>query len=367
MTRVAWKLSNVAIEGSTTPLHTRRMASLPRPTRAVLAAAVLASCGPKATHQPLYAAGTDKDDGHGQLAQASSKLLTGAETDDGLPAAKPVTPRRYIDEEYGGDQYGGDPYGGMAYGGASYGSYVPPPWGYPSVNRVPPYQQQVGLSAAIEGTVSWRGAMPAKAVSACGPIEPLAISAEKGVGGVLVYIERVTTGRVLPNSIGEQRPSIVGGLIVKRGCSLAPELQVVNPLPAQLAIHGDATRARFKVTAPGGAVNGASGVKVLELQEAGRIALQLKPGVTRVDAEDGTIGSAFVVGIDSPYYAITDETGRFRIDELAAGTYEVTIVQPPVPTVAGGKLTYGAPVMVRRTLRVDAAKTSRMDVALGAK
>lgn len=328
-----------------------------------LAASAIA-CGPKAPHQPLYAAGTDRDDGHGLLAQASSKLLTSAETEDGLPAARPTVPRRYLDDEYGGDQYGGDPYGGLAYGGASYGSYVPPPWGYPSVNRVPPYQQQVGLSAAIEGTVTWKGTLPAKIASTCGPIEPLAVSAERGVAGVLVYIERVTTGRVLPNTLGEQRPSIVGGLIVKRGCTLAPAVQVVNPLPAQLAIHGDATRARIKITAPGAAANAA---KVQELQEAGRIAFQLKPGVTRIEAEDATLGAAFVIGLDSPYYAITDETGRYRIDELAPGTYEVTIVQPPVPAVANGKLTYGAPVTQRRTLRVDAARTSRMDIALGPK
>ncbi len=330
----------------------------------LLALAASVACGPKATHQPLYAAGTDKDDGHGLLAQASSKLMTSGETEDGLAPTKQPIPRRYVDEEYGGDQYGGDPYGGMAYGGASYGSYVPPPWGYPSVNRVPPYQQQVGLSAAIEGTVSWKGALPAKVVSACGPIEPLAISTEKGVAGVLVYIERVTTGRVLPNTIGEQRPSIVGGLIVKRGCTLAPALQVVNPLPAQLAIHGDATKTRVKITPPGG---GAASAKVQDLQEAGRVAFQLKSGVTRVEAEDGSIGAAFVIGLDSPYYAITDETGRFRIDELAPGTYEVTIVQAPLPTVTAGKLSYGTPVMQRRTLRVDAARTSRMDVALGAK
>lgn len=335
----------------------------PRWTCAALAVVLLA-CGPAAPHQPLYAAGTDKDDGHGMLARASSRLLTSDETEDGLPARGVPPPRRYIDEEYGGDPYGGAPYGGLAYGGASYGTYVPPPWGYPSVNRVPSYQQQVGLAAAIEGTVTWRGALPAKVVSACGPIEPLAISAERGVSGVLVYIEHVTIGRVLPNAIGEQRPSIVGGLIVKRGCALAPAVQVVNPLPAQLAIHGDATRVQLAITAPGAAARSA---KVQELQEAGRIALQLGSGVTRVEAADGSLGAAFVVGLDSPYYAITDDAGRFRIDELAPGTYEVTFVQPPIPTVAAGKLTYGAPVSVRRTIRVDARRASRLDLALGAK
>jgi len=198
--------------------------------------------------------------------------------------------------------------------------------------------------------------------SACGTIDPLAIGNERGVGGVLVYIERFTAGRVLPNTMGEQRPSLVGGVVVKRGCMLAPITQVVNPLPAQLAIHGDGKRTRLRITPPGTA---AGAIKPTELQEAGRVALQLKVGVTRVEADDGSLGAAWVVGVDTPYFAITDDTGRFRIDELAPGTYEVTVWQPPIPTVTNGQLAYGQPVTVRRSIRVDAAKTSRLDVALG--
>ncbi len=314
------------------------------------------SCGPTAQRQPLYAAGTERDDGHGILARASAHLMTDDDAASALPARTPV-PRRYEDS-IGGDSYGGDAYGGNAYGGATYAGYVPPQWGYPSVNRMPHYQQRVGLSAAIEGTISWRGPIP-KLSTSCGTIDPLAIGAERGVGGALVYIEKFTTGRVLPNAMGEQRPSLVGGVVVKRGCVFAPITQVVNPLPAQLAIHGDATRTRVAVTAPGVAT------KTSELQEAGRVALQLKLGVTRVEAEDGSLGAAWVVGIDTPYFAVTDDTGRFRIDELAPGSYDVTIWQPPVPTVANKKLVYGAPVALHRTVRVDAAKTSRLDVSLG--
>ena len=317
------------------------------------------SCGGPAKHQPLYAAGTERDDGHGILARASSHLMT---DDDGaapaLPARNP-NPRRY-EGAVGGDTYGGDAYGGSPYGGATYATYVPAQWSYPSVNRMPHYQQQVGLSAAIEGTISWRGAIP-KVTSSCGTIDPLAISAERGVGGALVYIEKFTTGRVLPYTAGEQRPALVGGVVVKRGCVFAPTTQVVNPLPAQLAIHGDATRTRISITTPGTTAV----AKPTELEEAGRVALQLKLGVTRVEAEDRSLGAAWIVGVDTPYFAVTDDAGRFRIDELAPGSYDVTIWQPPVPTVSAGKLVYGAPITVHRTIRVDTAKTARLDVSLG--
>lgn len=317
------------------------------------------SCGAPAQHQPLYAAGTERDDGHGILARASSHLMTDDDGDSPTLPARNSIPRRY-DESYGGAGYGGDAYGGSSYGGATYASYAPPPWGYPSVNRMPHYQQQVGLSAAIAGTISWRGAIP-KVTTSCGTIDPLAIGAERGVGGALVFIEKFTTGRVLPNAMGEQRPSLVGGVVVKRGCVFAPTAQVVNPLPAQLAIHGDATRTRIAITKPGAAAAGSP----TELQEAGRVALQLKIGVTRVEAADGSLGAAWIVGIDTPYFAVTDDAGRFRIDELAPGSYDVTIWQPPIPTVSAGKLVYGAPVTLHRTVRVDTAKTSRLDVSLG--
>ncbi len=312
----------------------------------------IACGGPTQQQQPIYPAGTERDEGHGLLARASARMMTSEDGEaEPLPQRTKV-PRRY-DETYGGDEYGGS-----EYGGATYATYNPAPWGYPSVNRMPRYQQQVGLSAAVEGTISWRGAPP-KVTTACGTIDALTVSRERGVSGILVYIEKFNTGRVLPNMMGEQRPSLVGGVVVKRGCMLAPIAQVVNPLPAQLAIHGDGLRTRVRVTVPGGVVTES------ELQEAGRIALQLKPGVTRIDAADDSLGAAWVVGVETPYFAMTDDAGRFRIDELAAGTYDLTIWQPPIPTVTAGKLVYGPPVIVHRTVRVDAAKTSRIDVALG--
>jgi len=326
------------------------------PRASSLLAIGLIACGAPAQHHPLYGAGTEKDEGHGMLARASSKLMTSDVVEpEGLAPTRP--PRAAYDDGYGGQGYGGDSYGGGAYGGQSYASYVAPAWGYPSVNRAPSYQQKPNLASSIEGTISWRGATP-KVTTACGVITPLQISAERAVGGVLVYIERITIGRMLPHSTGEQRPATVGGIVVKHGCAFAPGVQIVTPVPASLSIHGDTKRARIRVTSPG------DGTKESDLHEAGRVSLQAKIGVTRIESQDGTLGAAWVVGVDTPYYAITDDHGRFRLDELAPGTYDVTIWQPPVPTITSGTLTYGPPVIVHRSVKVGAG-SARLDVTLG--
>ncbi len=309
------------------------------------------ACGGSGHQQTLYGAGTEKDEGHGVLARASAKLMTGTEVE-----SEGFAPRR----AYGGDGYGGDSYGmygGGAYGGQSYASYVAPPWGYPSVNRTPSYTQKPGLGSSIEGKISWRGASP-KLTSSCGVIKPLGISAERTVAGVLIFIERVTVGRVLPHTSGEQRPATVGGVVVKRGCAFAPTVQVVTPVPASLTVHGDSKPTRIRITAPGGAATQS------ELSEGGRIGLQAKVGVTRIESENGAFGAAWVVGLDTPYYAITDDRGRFRIDELGPGTYEISIWQPPVPRVNAGSLVYGAPVIIKKSIKVGAG-TARLDLTLG--
>ncbi len=309
------------------------------------------ACGGSGQQQTLYGAGTEKDEGHGVLARASAKLMTGTEGE-----GEGFAPRR----SYGGDGYGGNNYGmygGGAYGGRSYASYVAPQWGYPGVNRTPSYTQKPGLASSIAGTISWRGATPTL-TSSCGVIKPLDISAEHTVAGVLIFIERVTIGRVMPHTSGEQRPATVGGVVVKRGCAFVPTVQVVTPVPASLTVHGDSKPTRIRITAPGGAASPS------ELNEGGRVALQAKVGVTKIESEDGAFGAAWVVGVDTPYYAITDDHGRFRIDELAPGTYEVSMWQPPVPTVKAGSLVYGAPVIVKKSIKVGAG-TARFDLTLG--
>jgi hypothetical protein len=322
----------------------------------VFASAVACHARPAPT---LFPAGDEHDEGHGQLAQASAHFLT----DDELAAAanRPATPRRnrrgYGGDAYGGDLYGG--YGGDPYGGGGYAGWRIPTWNYSNPNRTPRYNATTGLAGSIDGVVTWNGAAPARIATTCGAIDnpSVRVGSDKLVGGVLVYIERIDVGRTLPNY---GRPASVGGMIAKRGCTLLPAVQIMTPLPAPLAIHGDAQRTKVRVTPPSGAS------KPYDLQEAGRVQLEIPLGVTRVEGDDGMLTSAWVLALDTPYYAITDDAGRFRIDELAAGTYEVTFWQAPLAVAgANGRITYGAPVIVHRSIKVDAAKPARLDVSLG--
>ena len=314
----------------------------------------VAGCGGSQRTTPLAPAGDEHDDGAGLLARASTSLALGE-------AEGPTSEgRAFGGSTYGGAAYGGSMYGGAAYGGATYASWAAPQWAYNAPSRIPHYNVIAGLAGSIEGTVTWPGAPPPKITSACGLIDnpSIHVGSDRGVRGVLVYIEKVAIGRPMPYF---SRPATVGGLVVKHGCALAPAAQLVMPLPAPVAIHGDATRTRIRIAPPTGAA------KVVELQEGGRAVIELASGVTRIEGEDGRLGAAWVLAIDSPYYAITDDAGRFRLDELATGTYDVTIWQAPVASATpAGVISYGAPLVLHRTVKVEPGRPAKLAIPLSA-
>ena len=72
-----------------------------------------------------------------------------------------------------------------------------------------------------------------------------------------------------------------------------------------------------------------------------------------------------MVAIDSPYYAITDDAGHFRLEELATGTYDVTFWQAPLASATpAGLLSYGAPLVVHRTVKVEPGRPSKLAITL---
>jgi hypothetical protein len=327
----------------------------------LVALVALVACG-GTPRTRLAKAGDEHDDGAGLLARASTNLALGEPEVTEAPergwGGATNGGDAYSGDAYGGDAYGGDTYGSNMYGGATYGSWTIPTWSYSAPNRMPKYNVVAGLSGAVEGTVTWTGTPPPKVATTCGTLDnpSVHVGADRGVSGTVVYIEKVAIGRPVAYF---SRPASIGGLVAKHGCVLAPAAQLVTPLPASLAIHGDATRAKVRVTPPGGAA------KSYELQEGGRAMIELTSGVTRVDGDDGKLGAAWVLAIETPYYAITDDTGHFRIDELASGTYDVTFWQAPVATAGeGGVINYGAPLVAHRTVKIEAGKTAKVAVSL---
>jgi hypothetical protein len=320
----------------------------------LLVVGAFACRGDGGTAQPLYPANSDKDDGHGVLTRLAVQFSTSDDDGSGLDDDARASRAAIGGDSYGGDAYGGDPYGGDPYGGLAYGG---PSW-RPPVPHPPRYEVHENLVGSIQGVVTWRGAPPPKLATACGTIDnPSVRITGNAVGGALVYIESVRVGR---STATYTKAAQVGGVVAKRGCALLPAAQIVAPLPAALSIHGDAHRATLHVTSPDNTV------KTVELQEAGLAELETETGVTRIDGADGAVTSAWLVGLDTPYFAITDDTGHFQIDELADGDYDVTIWQAPVATAgSNGAIGYGAPVVLHRRVHVAGTRPARLDVALG--
>jgi hypothetical protein len=322
---------------------------------AVIVAATIACAGSQ--RSPLSKAGDERDDGAGELARASLRFETPDDDAQGFVDRDARQGARRVYDAgnvYGGDPYGGAPYGGFGdpYGGAGYANWRPPQWSYNVPNRTPRYSVSVGLTGAIEGTVTWDGQLPAKLASACGPIDnpTLRVSKDRALRGVIVYIEKIAIGRATPYY---SRPASVGGMLAKRGCALVPSAQIVAPLPGAVSVHGDGQRTKLRV-----------GASTQELQEAGLVQIEVEAGVTKIESDDGKLAAAWVLGLETPYYAITDDLGRFRIDELAPGTYELTFWQPPVAsTNRDGTFSYGPPIVAKRTVTVGAT-TVRLSVRL---
>ncbi|CAN5183438.1 hypothetical protein BH11MYX1_BH11MYX1_51310 [soil metagenome] len=333
-----------------------------------LVACLLAACG--GAHRAPGGAGeldncgkfeTGCDEGAGVIAQASVSLISSdRNAGGGATAAKPSHVRRAgggamrRDAPFGGDPYGG--FGGDPYGGTSYAHWTAPIFNY--VNTIRPAHYAVtttGLDSTIEGAVTWPGRLPPKLAGTCGAVAALAVGTNRGVRGAIVYIEHVTTGR----AIGGASRAQIGGVIAKHGCMLGPTAQISVPLPNSVAIHGDGQRTRIRITPTGGAA------KLYDLQEGGLVIAEVKPGVTKIDGEDGKLLASWVIGLETPYVAITDDEGRFRLEQLAPGTYDLTIWQPPIPTLAAdGTFAYGKPIVVHRSVLVGVNQAQQISVAL---
>jgi Polysaccharide lyase family 4, domain II len=324
-------------------------------TRLLVGLAVAAAACGGTQRTPLPRAGSAEDDGAGQLAAVSSGRVVG-----GVDPFGPATePRRAA---FGGGGYGDDGYGGSLYGGALYGGYQP--YGAlvnPPAVPINSYRGVgVGNGGAITGTVRWPHPPSAPAVlhlAGCGdvPNPSLALGRGAAVGDAVVHLDKVARGRSIPMA---GKVLQVGGQIERRGCVLSPPVQVATPVPSMLTvINADAGRVELEVS-------GARGGEVA-LDQGMRRTRPLLGGNVRVSDKSGGTTPAWVVSVPHPYYAMTDAEGRFRIDDIAPGTYDLVVWHAPVVTgVERGKVVAGAPIEVvqRVVVKADAATGVTVDL-----
>jgi plastocyanin len=92
-----------------------------------------------------------------------------------------------------------------------------------------------------------------------------------------------------------------------------------------------------------------------------------RPGVVHVVCDAHPHMQGWIVLHDSPYFAVTDEHGAFRIDGIPPGTYKVTMWHEgfrPKGVDKDGRLAYGEPKTVSRHVTIGAGAQAAIDFEL---
>jgi hypothetical protein len=226
---------------------------------------------------------------------------------------------------------------------------------------------EVALGGSISGRVTWVGERPAEviastgAASACGEtdrVPTLEIGPRGGIRGAVVVLRGIREGR--PRDLRDT-PT----LRIAR-CRIEPHV---------LAVGSGATL-RIENTDPmlhNAHATDASGSTRFDLglpEQGASAALSLdRPGILRVVDDAGhpsTLGWIHV--IEHPYFAVTDDSGAFRMTSVPTGQYTLEVwhegVRPLERLDSSGRPILSAPILLSRMVTVVGAQDTAADFSL---
>lgn len=184
----------------------------------------------------------------------------------------------------------------------------------------------------IKGTVTFAGAVPlqqklevTKDVNVCGKVEhykeDLLVASNKGIANVVVSITNIAQGKSI-EALGENFE------LDQKGCTFLPHVTMV-PIDKELAILNDDgilhnIHTYSEKNAP---------INIAQPGFKKRITKTFaEPEIVRVACDVHNWMGAYIVVIDQPYYAITDEKGNFELTDVPAGTYTLQYWQETLGT-----------------------------------
>ena len=201
----------------------------------------------------------------------------------------------------------------------------------------------------------------------CGKTKPcarLVVGKGGGVKDAVVYIEQIAAGKDFPR--GEV------ALLHQQKCEYSPHvllmsprmrLEIVNDDPVLHNVHGYQTgagsRSLFNIAQP---VKGQrTTVAVEQLAGANDIS-------TTCDAGHPWM-NAYIIRAKHPYYAVTDDQGRFELGDIPPGRYVLKMWHEGVAAVqsragSGSAPIVEAPYESSRTIEVTAGSANTVDFSL---
>lgn len=183
----------------------------------------------------------------------------------------------------------------------------------------------VSNGGTITGTVKWNGSTPhspsvviTKDSQICDPegrktrdLERLVIGPEGGVANTVVYLKDVTRGKAM--DLAPQRQSLD-----QRHCRYEPHILLV---PANAKLQMKSSDAVLHTVHMDGAATYnlpfpfPNQMVEREMNATGLVNLKCNGGHTWMNAE--------MLVVAHPYYAVTDESGRFDLTNVPPGEYEI--------------------------------------------
>jgi hypothetical protein len=225
------------------------------------------------------------------------------------------------------------------------------------------------LPATIAGRVVFAGPIPelppltiTKDQDVCGTAatpQMLLVSMEnRGVKDPVIALEGITQGKA---------PTAPKPILDNRSCTMIPRVQAVM-LGTDMVIQNSdpflhITRGRlpdfkqaFNLVFPKGTL-----AKEQEIRF---------PGVIAVTCDTHAHMRAYILSFEHPYFAVTDEAGRFHIDQVPPGSYTLTAWHEGWRIVEydqDGRPTYEAPYVMTTEVKVMARETTDVEFQLTAR
>jgi len=217
----------------------------------------------------------------------------------------------------------------------------------------------------LKGTVRFAGTAPKlepirvnKNRDVCGdtkPSEALVVGADGAVRGAVVVVEAVARGKKAEGEL----------LIDNHHCLFVPHVsammvgtraKVKNSDPLLHNTHGfQGKPTAFNVALPNAG-------QVIDITRR-----LTKPGVVRMLCDAHTHMFGWIYVHDSPYVAVTDDAGRYRIDGIPPGKYRVTMWHEGFVAKGAdkdGRPLYDDPRSVTREATIAAKGTATLDFEL---